>query len=267
VFFASSGICGSHSAFRCVGAHNVDALVFILGWAFWFIQALKHRRTIFHASMGPVRFPSDGICGSRSSFWCVGSRNIDALFFIFGWAQCSIHKKRVGTHYTKLVFFHSVESSSHVAHSGSSEPRNIDTLFSMLGWAWCGFHKKRIRTRYTELVFLHLVGFAGHVVHSGVSSAGNIDALFFMLQWARCGIDKKHAGTQYAKLVFLHLVGSNVVHSGASGAQNIKALFFMLRWVQCSFHKKCVRTCYTEVVFLHLVGYVGHVVHSSLFLA
>jgi hypothetical protein len=31
IFFASGGICGSHSAFRCVRAQNVDALFSISG--------------------------------------------------------------------------------------------------------------------------------------------------------------------------------------------------------------------------------------------
>jgi hypothetical protein len=47
LFFAYCGICGSRSAF-------------------WCIQRMKHRCTIFHARMCPVRFP-----GSHSAFRCV----------------------------------------------------------------------------------------------------------------------------------------------------------------------------------------------------
>jgi hypothetical protein len=64
LFFASIGICGSHSVFQCV-------------------RGVKHRQTIFHAWVGPVRFPEEacldmlhqtcvftscGICMSRSAF-------------------------------------------------------------------------------------------------------------------------------------------------------------------------------------------------------
>jgi hypothetical protein len=38
-------------------------------------------------------------------------------------------KKRVGTHYAKLVFSHPLGSAGHVGHSGASGARNIDTLF------------------------------------------------------------------------------------------------------------------------------------------
>jgi hypothetical protein len=31
--------------------------------------------------------------------------NIDAQFFILGWARCGFHKKNVGTIHTELVFF------------------------------------------------------------------------------------------------------------------------------------------------------------------
>jgi hypothetical protein len=37
-------------------------------------------------------------------------QNVAPLFFMHGWAQCSFHKKRVETHYAKLVFLHPVVS-------------------------------------------------------------------------------------------------------------------------------------------------------------
>jgi hypothetical protein len=55
------------------------------------------------------------------------------------------------------------------------------------------------------------------------------------------------------------------VHSGASGARNIDTLFLMLRWYRYKFHKKRVGTRYAKLVFLHPLGYMGHIVHSSLF--
>jgi hypothetical protein len=80
-------------------------------------------------------------------------------------------KKRIGTHYVKLVFLHSVGYAGHVVHSSASGARNIDALFFMLRWDQYEFDKKCIRTRYTELVFLHPVGSAGHLVHSGAFEA------------------------------------------------------------------------------------------------
>jgi hypothetical protein len=72
-------------------------------------------------------------------------------------------KKRVRTHYVKLVFLYLLGFVGHVVHSGG--PRNIDPISFMLGWDQYGFDRKRIGTRYVELVFLHPVGSAGHVVH------------------------------------------------------------------------------------------------------
>jgi hypothetical protein len=74
-----------------------------------------------------------------------------------GWDQYGYDKKRAGTHYAKIVFFHPVGSTGDVEQSGASGVRNVDALFFKLGWAWCGFHKKHAETCYAELVFLHPV--------------------------------------------------------------------------------------------------------------
>jgi hypothetical protein len=49
------------------------------------------------------------------------------------WVGPNSHNKCVRSHYTELVFFHSVGFVGHVVHSGGSGAQNIDALFSFLG--------------------------------------------------------------------------------------------------------------------------------------
>jgi hypothetical protein len=46
-----------------------------------------------------------GSAGHVVHFGASGAQNVDALFFMFGWARCGFHIKRTATFYTELVFF------------------------------------------------------------------------------------------------------------------------------------------------------------------
>jgi hypothetical protein len=88
-----------------------------------------------------------GSAGHVEHSGAYGAQNIDALFFLLGWALCAFHKKCTITRYAELVVLHPVGSVSHVVHSGVSEARNINAPFFMLGWDQYEFHKKRDRAR------------------------------------------------------------------------------------------------------------------------
>jgi hypothetical protein len=65
-------------------------------------------------------FASDGICGSRSTLWCLRGMKHQRTLFMLGWAWYGCHKKRVERCFIELEFLHPVRSAGHAVHSGAS---------------------------------------------------------------------------------------------------------------------------------------------------
>jgi hypothetical protein len=142
--FASGGICGSRSAFRCV-------------------QGTKRWNPIFHARVGLIQFPqkasrnmlrrtsvftSDGIRESRSAFRCI--RGVKYRHTIF----CA----RVGpmffpykAHWDTLR--QTCPFASNVVHSDASGAQNVGALFFMLRWAGMDSTKSTSRHVMPNLCF------------------------------------------------------------------------------------------------------------------
>jgi hypothetical protein len=163
--FASGGICGSRSAFRC-------------------LRGTKYRHTIFHARVGLVQFSkkarrdklrrtcviaSCGICRSRSALRCIRGVKHRCTIFHACVGPVRIPQKARRDTLRQTCVLHSAGSVGDVVHCGVSGAQIVSTLFFLLGWDRYVFQKKRIETRYAKLVFLYPVGFLGQVVHCRAS--------------------------------------------------------------------------------------------------
>jgi hypothetical protein len=78
------------------------------------------------------------------------------------------HKKRDGTSYIELVYWHPVRSGGHVVHCSASRVRNVDTIFHTRVGLVC-VPQKCSGTCYIELVFVYLMRSVGHIVRSNPS--------------------------------------------------------------------------------------------------
>jgi hypothetical protein len=61
------------------------------------------------------------------------AQNVNALFFMLGWAQCGFHKKRTSARYAELMFLHLVGFVGHVVHSGVTVARQRNIFHAQVG--------------------------------------------------------------------------------------------------------------------------------------
>jgi hypothetical protein len=100
-----------------------------------------------------------------------GMQQIDVLFFMPGWDRYRFHKKRVGTCYTKLMFFASDEICGSRSSCLCIRVSKCQCCIFHAPGVRCGFHKNPTGKHYAEHVFLNPVGSTVHVVHFSGSGA------------------------------------------------------------------------------------------------
>jgi hypothetical protein len=66
-------------------------------------------------------FASGRMCGSRSAFWGIQGMKCRRTIFHAQVGLCGSHKRHVGIRYSELVFLHLVGSVNHVVRPISSE--------------------------------------------------------------------------------------------------------------------------------------------------
>jgi hypothetical protein len=101
VFLHTVGSVGHLVLFGASGPQNVDALLFLLKWA-WCGFYKKHTGTRY---ADPVFLHLVGYAGHFVHSSESKVRNIDTLFFMLRWIRCGLNKNRTRTRCVKLVIF------------------------------------------------------------------------------------------------------------------------------------------------------------------
>jgi hypothetical protein len=146
-------------------------------------------------------------------------QNVNAVFFILGWALCEYHKNSAGTRYTKLVFMHPMRSGGHVVHSVASGCKTSTHYFSTFYGPGVGPHEACQDKLRRTCVFASCVIWRSRCGFWCVRGVKHRCTIFHV--WVNsCWSHRKRVGTRYAELMFLHPVqsGGHIMRSRASGA-------------------------------------------------
>jgi hypothetical protein len=152
--FASGVICKLRSAFLCIRGVKCRCTIFHARVGpVWFSQKCPETRHVELVFLHPARYANHVVHSTVS-----GTQNINALFFMLGWAWCGFHKKRAGTRYTEFVFLYPVRSIDHIVHSGVSGHETLTYYYSC------------IQFLHRDLLFRHMQMFLQlrdmeHIVH------------------------------------------------------------------------------------------------------